>query len=77
MFEPKKDHPKWLQFLYPYIFFLRYDRRMLLNVLTGRVHFWWHYSWESELEKNKIIDHPDFRYVPGAFIMPQSSNQKK
>lgn len=77
MFEPKKHHPKWLRFLYPYIFFLRYDPRMLSKVLTGRVHFYWHYSWESESEKDKTIVHPDFRYIPGAIIMPQSNNQRK
>jgi len=77
MFEPKKHHPKWLLFLFPNLFFLRNGRRMLLKVLTGRARFFWHYSWESEAEKDKTIDHPDFRYVPGAFIMPQDCNQKK
>ena len=77
MFEPKKHHPTWLRFLYPFVFFLRNDRRMLLKVLTGRAHFHWHYSWELESEKDKTVDHPDFRYVPGAFIIPQSSDHKK
>jgi len=77
MFEPKKHHPKWLLFLFPYLFFLRNDRRMLLKVLTGCVRFFWHHSWESETEKDKTIDHPDFRYIPGAFIMPQAGKPKK
>lgn len=77
MFEPKKHHPKWLLFPYPYLFFLGNVRRTLLRVLTGRARFFWHYSWESEAEEAKTIDHPDFRYVPGAYIMPQAGNQKK
>ncbi|MCI0490378.1 MAG: hypothetical protein L0229_27610 [Blastocatellia bacterium] len=73
MFEPKKDHPKWLLTLYPYLFFLRYDRETLLKVLTGRLRFHWHYGWESEQEQNDSIDHPDFKYIPGSFIMHESS----
>ena len=68
MFEPKKNSPRWLKTIYPYLLFLRYDRKMFFKALTGRVQFWWHYSWEAEQAGNGSADHPDFKYEPGSFI---------
>ena len=75
MFEPKKNSPRWLIAVYPYLFFLRCDRKMFFKVLTGRARFWWHYSWESNQAESRSLDHPDFRYEPGSFIRyePESS----
>lgn len=72
MFEPKKEHPRWVLALFPYWVFLRSDRKTFFKAITGRVRFWWHYSWESEQLENNSIDHPDFRYQPGSFIMSES-----
>ena len=77
MFEPKKNHPGWLLSLYPYIFFLRYDRNMLLNALIGRASFHWRYSWESESQENESLEYPDFDYIPGRFIMPEDLRDKR
>ena len=71
MFEPRKDHPRWVLALYPYWFLLRCNRRGFFRALTGRQRFWWHYSWESEAIESSA-DHPDFNYDPGSFIMPES-----
>jgi hypothetical protein len=68
MFEPKKDSPRRLLVIYPYLVFLRSDRKMFFRALTGQVRFSWHYSWEAEQPENNSVDHPDFRYEPGSFI---------
>lgn len=62
MFEPKKNHPRWVLAFYPYWVFLQRDRKTLFRAITGRQRFWWHYSWESEELESKSVDHPDFRY---------------
>ena len=71
MFEPEKDSPRLLLAIYPYLVFLRYDRKMFFKVLAGRVRFCWHYSWEAEQAEHNTVDHPDFRYEPGSFIRYQ------
>jgi hypothetical protein len=75
MYEPKKDSPRWLLAIYPYLSILRPDRRLFFKVLTGRIRFWWHYSWETNQAENESTDHADSEYEPGSFIRykPESS----
>ena len=77
MFEPKKNHPRWVLALYPYWVFLQCDRKAFVRAITGRLRFYWHFSWESEQQKKNSVDHPDFRYEPGSFIMPDSCRMKR
>ena len=57
MFKPKQTHPKWYLWLYPYLSFLRYDRKMFFRAITGRANFHWHYEWEKielvDIERDK------------------------
>ncbi len=47
MFKPKQTHPKWYLWLYPYLSFIRYDRKMFFRTITGRENWHWHYEWEN------------------------------
>ena len=49
MFEPKPHHPKWVLFLYPYLYLLLFDPKMFFLVVTKQKVSWgWHYSWEEK-----------------------------
>lgn len=56
MFEPKKDSPRQLLSIYPFLFLLRYDRGAFFRIVTGRLRFHWHYSWELPRDDSENTD---------------------
>ena len=56
MFEPKPTYPKLILLLFPYLWLLRHQPKLFIEVIFCGTTFGWHYPWEE----NRILDRDSF-----------------